>query len=190
MAKRISACAAPRTCVTVPGADSTASVHMVWIESMTTRRGVVPCASVAMMSSTVVSAASSTGASARPSRSARSRTCADRLLAGDVDDALAGAGERRGGLDQQRRLADAGIAAEQEHRAAHEAAAGDAVEFGDAGRHARRVLGLAGEPLEREQPALARRPAGAGGQRALRRPPSSTIVFQPPQASHLPCQRP
>ncbi len=26
--------AAPRTWVTVPGADSTASVHMVWIESM------------------------------------------------------------------------------------------------------------------------------------------------------------
>ena len=76
LAKRMSACAAPRTCVTVPGALSTMSVHMVWMESMTTRRGVLPSDSVAMMSSTAVSAASSTGASRRPSRSARSRTCA------------------------------------------------------------------------------------------------------------------
>ena len=76
LAKRISACALPRTCVTVPGADSTVSVHMVWIESMTISRGVLPSDSVAMMSSTEVSAASSTGASRRPSRSARSRTCA------------------------------------------------------------------------------------------------------------------
>src|SRR6266550_2222219 len=51
LAKRISACALARTCVTVPGADSTMSVHMVWIESMTTRRGVSPALSVATMSS-------------------------------------------------------------------------------------------------------------------------------------------
>ena len=76
LAKRISACAEPRTCVTVPGADSTNSVHMVWIESMTIRRGVLPSDRVAMMSSTEVSAASSTAASRRPSRSARSRTWA------------------------------------------------------------------------------------------------------------------
>ena len=76
LAKRISACAAPRTWVTVPGADSMASVHMVWMESMMISRGVLPSESVAMMSSTAVSAASSTGASASPSRSARSRTCA------------------------------------------------------------------------------------------------------------------
>ena len=76
LAKRISAWAAPRTWVTVPGADSTASVHMVWIESMTTRRGVARSESVAMMSSTEVSAASSIGASGSSSRSARMRTCA------------------------------------------------------------------------------------------------------------------
>ena len=76
LAKRISACAEARTCVTVPGADSTVSVHMVWIESITIRRGTAPSDSVATMSSTEVSAASCTGASARPSRSARSRTCA------------------------------------------------------------------------------------------------------------------
>ena len=76
LAKRISACAEARTCVTVPGADSTVSVHMVWIELITIRRGTAPSDSVETMSSTEVSAASCTGASARPSRSARSRTCA------------------------------------------------------------------------------------------------------------------
>ena len=49
---------------------------MVWIESTTTRRGVGPSDSVATMSSTEVSAATSTGAAASPSRSARSRTWA------------------------------------------------------------------------------------------------------------------
>jgi hypothetical protein len=76
LAKRISAWALPRTCVTVPGADSTVSVHMVWIESITASAGGRPWLKVAMMSSTFVSAASSTGASASPSRSARRRTCA------------------------------------------------------------------------------------------------------------------
>jgi hypothetical protein len=47
--------------VTVPGADSTVSVHMVWIESMMASAGGRPCDNVAMMSSTLVSEASSTG---------------------------------------------------------------------------------------------------------------------------------
>ncbi len=70
----MSACALARTCVTVPGALSTVSVHMVWMESMTISRGTAPSDSVAMMSSTAVSAASSTGASRNDSRSARNRT--------------------------------------------------------------------------------------------------------------------
>ena len=41
-------------------------------------------------------------------------------------------GERGRGLDQKRRLADAGIAGHQQHRAAHKTAAGDAVELGHA----------------------------------------------------------
>ncbi len=76
LAKRISACAEPRTWVTVPGATSTMSVHMVWIEFDDDEARRLAFGSVAMMSSTEVSAASSTGASPRPSRSARSRTCA------------------------------------------------------------------------------------------------------------------
>ena len=52
-----------------------------------------------------------------------------RLLAGEVDGAAAGVGERGRHLEQQRRLADAGLAADQQRRAGHDAAAGDAVEF-------------------------------------------------------------
>ena len=46
-----------------------------------------------------------------------------RLLARDIGDPVAGGGERGRGLDQERRLADAGIAADQDDGAAHEAAA-------------------------------------------------------------------
>ena len=69
---RISACAEARTWVTVPGAESARSVHNVWMESRMTRSGRLPSAIVARMSSTLVSAASSTGDEAAPSRCARS----------------------------------------------------------------------------------------------------------------------
>src|SRR5436190_19353942 len=68
--------------------------------------------------------------------------------------------ERGGDLDQERRLPDAGVAAEQQHRATYEAAAGDAVELGDAAGEPRRVMRFAGQRLECERPALARRAAG------------------------------
>src|SRR5947209_17811628 len=70
-ANLISVCAEARTCVTVPGADSTVSVHMVWIESITIRRGTGPSDKVETMSSTEVSAASCTGASASRSEERR-----------------------------------------------------------------------------------------------------------------------
>ncbi len=38
----------------------------------------------------------------------------DGLLAGDIDNAVAGPGQRRGGLEQERRLADTGIATDQQ----------------------------------------------------------------------------
>ena len=95
LAKRISAWALPRTCVTVPGADSTVSVHMVWIESMTASAGGRPCARVATMSSTLVSAASSTCAGRQPEALGAQAHLRDRLFARDVDDALARAGPSR-----------------------------------------------------------------------------------------------
>ncbi len=83
-----------------------------------------------------------------------------RLFAGDVDRALPAAGERGRDLDQQRGLADAGVAAEQQYRAAHEAAACDAVEFGETRGEPRRVVACAGERRERKEPPLARRACG------------------------------
>ena len=63
------------------------------------------------------------------------------LLAGEIDGAAASAGEGGCKLQQQRRLADARFAADEQRRARHDAAAGDAVELGETGREAR---GLAG----------------------------------------------
>ena len=83
-----------------------------------------------------------------------------RLFAGNIDRALLGAGQRRRHLDQQRRFADPGIAAEEQHGAAHEAAAGDAVELGDPRGEPGRVMGRARERLERECAPLAWRAAG------------------------------
>src|SRR5262249_8922338 len=86
----------------------------------------------------------------------------DRFLARDIDGALPGARERGCGLDQQGRFADAGVAADEQHRATDEAAAGDTVEFSDAGGQARGLVCLASERFEGERPALSRRPSGTG----------------------------
>ncbi len=66
---------------------------------------------------------------------------ASRLLGADVEHALAVGGSAGRDLEQQRRLADAGLAAEQDGGAGHDAAAEHAVELGDAGRPVRRRLG-------------------------------------------------
>ena len=71
-------------------------------------------------------------------------------------------------LQDEGGFADAGIAADQQRRARHQPAAGDAVEFGDAGDAAgrRRVFGL--QIFQRESAALepacaALPPMGGGG---------------------------
>src|SRR5207302_4827289 len=68
---------------------------------------------------------------------------------------MPGAREQAGSLGEQRRFSDAGIAADQEHRAAHKAAAGDAVKLGHARGKARGLMALAGERFERELSTLA-----------------------------------
>src|SRR5262249_26271717 len=80
---------------------------------------------------------------------------------------MSAAGQRGRDLDQQRRFADAGIAAEEQHRTAHEAAAGDAIEFGEPRGEPRSVAPRAGERLERKQPPPARRTAGHLWARAI-----------------------
>jgi hypothetical protein len=71
----------------------------------------------------------------------------DRFLAGDVE-RLAAAGEAGGDLHQQGRLADPGIAADQHGGAGYEPAAQYAVELGNAGDTARRILFMAVEADE------------------------------------------
>src|SRR5205823_13560888 len=77
----------------------------------------------------------------------------------DEDDRLLIPGKRARHLQEQRRLANAGIAAQEQHRAAHESAAGDAIELGNAGSEPRRRLACTAERLEGEQAALATPPA-------------------------------
>src|SRR5215208_6856169 len=75
---------------------------------------------------------------------------------------MAGPRQEAGGLCQQRRFADAGIAADQQHRAFDKTAAGDAIQFSHSRGEARDLVALAGEGFQREQPALA---LGADGDR-------------------------
>ena len=63
-----------RTCATVPGADSSVSTNIVWIESMTMTSGASRASRLERTSRTEVVAASATLAFASPSRAARRRT--------------------------------------------------------------------------------------------------------------------
>ncbi len=93
---------------------------------------------------------------------------ADRLFARHVDDASAGIRHRSGDLDQDGRLADAGIAADQDRRARDEAAADDTVELADTGERARQLLGVAGERGKRDWLAASGAKRGRhGGRRFL-----------------------
>ena len=155
-ARRISSWAAARTWLTVPGALSSESKYMVWIESMTTT-SLRPSSSEATMSRMLVAAASPTGAALTPEARGAQPHLIERLLAGDVGAFEAGAafgrGQRRHHLQQHGRLADAGIAAHQQRRARHHAAAADAVELGDAGNPPRQRRAGAGKPGKGQLPA-------------------------------------
>ncbi len=137
----MSACAEARTCVTVPGAESACSVHSVWIESTMSegRRRFGAERGEDVLDAGLGGELHRRAGDAEPVGA--EPDLRDGLLAGDIDDRRAAIGERAGDLEQQRRFADAGIAADQQRRAAHEPAAGDAVELGDAGNRARGVFG-------------------------------------------------
>ena len=110
----------------------------------------------------------------------------DGFLAGNVNDRLVAAGQRRSNLDQQRRFADPGITAEEQDRTTHEAAAGDAVELGEAGGKARGIAGRTRERLEREQPALARHAPGQLRTRGSRTLLADRVPFTAGVAPALP----
>jgi hypothetical protein len=74
------------------------------------------------------------GPPSSPSRPARSRTCA-----ADSGGRVGSADEAGGGLQEERRLADPGLAAEEDERAGDEAATEHPVQFADPDRQARDV---------------------------------------------------
>ena len=95
----MSACAAARTWLTVPGAASIASAHSVWMESMTMRSArLVRASSVARMLARLVSQASATGASRESEPLGAQAHLRRRLLAGEIDGAASGARQRGGEL--------------------------------------------------------------------------------------------
>ena len=96
------------------------SVHMVWIESMTMRRGVLPFRQRGddVLDRGLRRELDRRIAQAQPLGA--QPHLGHRFFAGDVDRAVAGPRQRGGRLDQQSRFADAGVAADQQHRAAHE----------------------------------------------------------------------
>jgi hypothetical protein len=110
-----------------------------------------------------------------------------RFLAADIDRIAARAGNVRGHLQQQRRLADAGIAAHQDRRARHQPAAQRAVEFGQpaglAYWHGARLV----ERLEL-QPAPARGEIVARRKRRLRRILSKRVPLRAIGALPLPAR--
>ena len=134
--------------MTVPGALSIVSSHMVWIESITTSAASLACSRLATMSRTLIEAASSIGAVGDAQAAGAQADLVDGFLAGDVQHAPAGPRQAGGGLQQQGRFADAGIAADQHGRGRDQAAAQHAVQFGDADRRARRRFGVAGQADE------------------------------------------
>ena len=190
-AKRISDWAEPRTWVTVPGADSTVSVHMVWIESMI---GEAPAGALAQRGDDVLDIGlrgEFDRRVAEPEPLGPQPHLRDRFFAGNIGDALARLAPAR----QQACISrvDLPMPGSPPSRMTEPCTkpppvtrSSSAMPEGDA----RRFLGLAGQAFEREDPAL-----GAGGARGdrpaigLAEPVSSTMLFQPPQASHLPFQR-
>ncbi len=110
-------------------ADSIASLHMVWIESMTTSFGASPeperrndVFDKRLRGDLHGRRGEAEAAGAKPHLSGQ-------FFAGHIDDARAGSRHGGAGLDQKRRLADARLAADQRGRPRHEAAASDPVEF-------------------------------------------------------------
>ena len=108
----------------------------------------------------------------------------DRFLARDEECSAAAAGNRAERREEQGRLADAGLAAEQHERSRDEATPEDAVELRHAGREPSRVVDAnVAEPLRGSR--------RTGPLVAPSRPwSSSTSVPKAPHPGHLPSHRP
>ena len=139
LATRISAAATSLTWVTPPGTPSRSAAPMVWIESTTSSVGphlldvAEHGAEVGLGGEVelVVDAAGAVGA--QPDLGGG-------LLAGDVERAAPVARGLGGDLEQQRALADPGLAGQQDRRARDQPAAEHPVELGDAAGAERGLL--------------------------------------------------
>ena len=105
-----------------------------------------------------------------------------RLLGRHVEHGGPAAGPRRGHLQQERGLADAGLTAEQRDRARHEPAAQHPVELGHPGRRGAPTRRASTRPIGMRRPAPAGPSAAAAG--AVAR--SSPSVFHAPQPGQRP----
>ena len=181
LATRIRAAATSLTWVTPPGTPSMPAAPMVWIESTTSSVGPDLLdvgehrAEVGLGGEVelVVHAAGAVGAQPH---------LGGRLLAGDVEGAALVARGLGGHLEQQRALADAGLAGEQDRGAGHQPAAEHPVELGHAagaeGRTPRPTPGRSAPPARVTGPAAApgrrrprpRRPSPRPGTRRSGRP--------------------
>jgi hypothetical protein len=180
LAKVTSSCAAARTWLTEPGAASTVSSHMVWIESMIARAG-RSASSVVRMSRRLVSAPAGPAASPRPKPLRPHPHLGAGLLARDIQAFQPLAGETGGACKSSvdlpmpgsppTRMAEAGTSPPPSTRSS--SSIPDEARGGGASSVARSVSGIT-RPLAPS--ALGPVESGA----------SSTMVFQPPQASHLP----
>ena len=104
---------------------------MVWIESITSTRGVSFFAFSTMRSTHVSARQRKMHPAAIPTGCERAAICAERFFAADVQ-RLHSRAERAERLQQQRRFADARIAADQHHRTIDQTAAEHAIELADA----------------------------------------------------------
>ena len=185
LAKRTSDCVAARTWLTVPGAASSPSAQSVWIEFDHDEVGRFPV----RQRGQDVGEARLAGEAQRHLSQAQPLGPQAHLrggfLAREVDRAPSRGGEGRRHLQQQRRLADAGLAADQQGGARHDAAARDPVELGKTCRHALDPVGppprpAICSPTARPLEDLARPDPGGGAASA-----SSTMVFHSPQSGAL-----
>ena len=101
----------------------------------------------------------------------------------------AAGGEAGGGLQEERRLADPRLAADEDERPRHEAAAEDAVELAEADRQARHARSSASAASATGCRRRDARRAGRGRAGGAARTTVSTREFQAPQARHWPSQR-
>ena len=137
LAVRVSCAAHSRTCATEPGAEVSCSEYRVWIESITQNRRLLGLDRGQDLLELDLGQHAHLRCASRPRRRARSATCAP-LSSPVTYSAVICARQRIERLQQQRRLADARVAADQHHAAGDDAAAEHAVELVDAGRRGAR----------------------------------------------------